>query len=109
MRMIMFDPTKSQKSAQKDHERKFMKKSASEAKLDKFKAGEKLSVNLIKKTIQMSSVQGGLDTLKDIDIDGTSSKIEENLNFSQVAHTELDLDYLDELELNRAFNCFKDI
>jgi hypothetical protein len=52
----------------------------------------------------------GLGNLKDIDLDGGSSKIDDdNLNFSHVAHTELDLDYLDELELNRAFNCFKDI
>ena len=45
----------------------------------------------------------------DIDIDRNSSKIDDNLDFSNIGHSELDLEYLDELELNKAFNVFKDI
>jgi hypothetical protein len=52
-------------------------------------------------------VQEGIDDSKNIDIDDGSSKFDEKS--ANVSQSQIDLDYLDELELNRAFNVFKDI
>jgi hypothetical protein len=103
MRLIMFDPSASQKG----DETKQMRKSASVSKLEKFRSGERLGVPQAKKANLMGSMHEHLTT--DIDIDRGSSRIGDDLRFSEVAHKELDLDYMDELELNRAFSVFKDI
>lgn len=99
----MFDPSKS-----KDKDKKTLKKSASVSKLERFKGRERLApMPQAKKTTMMGSMHEHMTN--DIDIDRTSSRIDDNLNFSNIGHSELDLEYLDELELNRAFNAFKDI
>ena len=81
-----------------------MRKSSSQADLKGPK--NKLAVpENTRKTNLIGSMHEQLDKTTDIGIDHSN----ENLNFSKLAHSELDLDYLDELELNRAFSIFKDI
>ena len=104
MRLIMFDPSKSQKG----DEKKAMRKSASVSKLERFKGRERLApMPNPKKNNLIGSMHEHMTN--DIDIDHNSSRIDDNLNFSNIGHSELDLEYLDELELNKAFNVFKDI
>ena len=108
MRMIMFNPKSSKGGSVKSEH---MRRSTSVMQMKPSGLGNFRSRGAGKNLI--SSCHENMDNVDTNHMDGASvsaqSKVEDNLEFSNFAQSELNLDYLDELELNRAFSIFKDI
>ena len=111
MRMVMFDPTSSQKkrirrkSKREEEEKKFTK---SQSHLNLQKHGFQNSLGLNRNHHNFASFHGSMkDGINPITMESRSSR---RGSFEYpVTPTDYDLDYLEELELNKAFNSFKDI
>jgi hypothetical protein len=94
MRMIMFDPALSQGSADK---KKTMKKSSSVKGLSPGKRNP------------LSGRKNSLDNRIGSEANLNKDKVSSNDSFEmpKTIYSDVDLSYLDELELNNAFNIFK--
>jgi len=117
MRLIMFDPTISENNSRRNSRPSKTKRSASATKVDRLANSEMHQTQArlrLSKGLANSMIESGDD--QQLVQPGSPSKVIESAASSNYKYdgytksiTDYDLDYKDELELNRAFNVFKDI